>query len=144
MLFYTWCTNQIIHSKKKSTSEHLFWCFRLSQIEDSIQYLEGPNSTWKDHDPKIPVMVLPGAIWSFQVLNRVLYLWQPEAPKKVLWSTFFLRVYCVSSHFHWFTFVEAFMWKLYMLLLNFCLRPNKIWIKMIIRLTWRGFLVLAN
>ena len=30
------------HSKKKSTSEHLFWCFRLSQIEDSIQYLEGP------------------------------------------------------------------------------------------------------
>ena len=31
-------------------------------------------------------------VWSFQVLNRVLYLWQPEAPKKVLWSTFFLRV----------------------------------------------------
>ena len=30
------------HSKKKSTSEHLFWCFSLSQIEDSIQYLEGP------------------------------------------------------------------------------------------------------
>ena len=38
-------------------------------------------------------MVLPGTIWSFQVLNKVLYLWQPEAPKKVLWSTFFLRVY---------------------------------------------------
>ena len=37
-----------VHSKKKSTSEHLFWCLRLSQIEDSIQYLEGPNSTWKD------------------------------------------------------------------------------------------------
>ena len=39
-------------------------------------------STWKDHDrnvgvhmdPKIPIMVLPGTIWSFQVLNRVLYL----------------------------------------------------------------------
>ena len=70
------------HSKKKSTSGHLFWCSRLSQIEDCIQYLEGPNSTWKDHDrnlgvhldPKIPVMVLPGTIWSFQVLNRVLYL----------------------------------------------------------------------
>ena len=30
------------HSKKKSTSEHLFWFFRLSQIEDSIQYLDGP------------------------------------------------------------------------------------------------------
>ena len=38
------------YSKKKSTSEHLFWCFRLAQIEDSIQYLEGPNSTWKDHN----------------------------------------------------------------------------------------------
>ena len=37
-------------------------------------------------------MVLPGTIWSFQVVNRVLYLWQPGAPKKVLWSTFFLRV----------------------------------------------------
>ena len=33
----------LLHSKKKGTSEHLFWCFRLSQIEDSIQYLEGPN-----------------------------------------------------------------------------------------------------
>ena len=44
-------------------------------------------------DPKIPIMVLPGAILSFQVLNRVLCLWQPEAPKKVLWSTFFLRVH---------------------------------------------------
>ena len=44
-------------------------------------------------DPKIPIMVLPGTIWSFQVLNKVFYLWQPEAPKKVLWSTFFLRVW---------------------------------------------------
>ena len=77
-----------IHSKKKSTSEHLFWCFRLSQIEDSIRYLEGQM------DPKVPIIVLPGTIWSFQVLNRVLYLWLPEAPKKVLWSTFLLRVYC--------------------------------------------------
>ena len=66
--------------RKKSTSEHLFWCFRLSQIEDSIEYLEGPNSTWKDHDRNLGVQM-------------VLYLWQPGAPKKVLWSTFFLRVY---------------------------------------------------
>ena len=43
------------HSKKKNTSEHLFWCFRLLQIEDSIQYLEGPNSTWKDHDRHLGV-----------------------------------------------------------------------------------------
>ena len=37
--------------------------------------------------------------WSFQVLNSVLYLWHPEAPKKVLWSTFFLRVWflCMFS-----------------------------------------------
>ena len=32
-----------LHSKKKNTSEHLFWCFRLSQIEDSIYYLEDPQ-----------------------------------------------------------------------------------------------------
>ena len=43
------------HSKKKSTSEHLFWCFRLSQIENSIQYLEVPNGIWKDHDRQIGV-----------------------------------------------------------------------------------------
>ena len=46
-----------IHSKKKSTSEYLFWCFRLSQIEDSIQYMEGPNSTWKDHDRNLGVQI---------------------------------------------------------------------------------------
>ena len=42
---------------KKSTSEHLFWCFRLSQIEDSIQYLVGPNSTWKDHARNLGVQL---------------------------------------------------------------------------------------
>ena len=71
-----------MHSKKKGTSEHLFLWFRLSKIEDSIQYPGGSNSTWKDHDrnifvlmdPKIPIMVLPGTIWSFQVLNKVFYL----------------------------------------------------------------------
>ena len=40
----------------------------------------------------MPVMVLPDTIWSFQILNKVLYLWQPEAPKKVLWNTFLLRL----------------------------------------------------
>ena len=51
--------------KEKSTSEHLFWCFRLSQIEDSIQYLEGPNSTWKDHDMNLGVQIIPTekSIW---------------------------------------------------------------------------------
>ena len=41
------------HSMKKSASEDLFWCFRLSQTEDSIQYLEGPNGIWKHHDRHI-------------------------------------------------------------------------------------------
>ena len=90
--------------RKKSTSEHLFWCFRLSQIEDSIEYLKGPNSTWKDHDRNlgvqmdkdIPIMVLPGTIWSFQVLDRVLYLWQPEAPKRCFEVLFFLE--CMWTH----------------------------------------------
>ena len=48
--------------RTKSTSEHLFWCFRLSQIEDSIQYLEGPHSSWKDHDHDDRNLS-----WSFQV-----------------------------------------------------------------------------
>ena len=47
-----------MHSKKKGASKHLFCCFRLSQIEDFIQYLEGPNSTWKDHDRNIGVTLL--------------------------------------------------------------------------------------
>ena len=40
---------------EKSTAEHLFWCFMLSQIEESSQYLEGSTSTWKDHDRTIGV-----------------------------------------------------------------------------------------
>ena len=43
--------------RKKSTSKHLFQCFRLSQIEDSNQYLEGPNGIWKDHDRHIGVQM---------------------------------------------------------------------------------------
>ena len=92
--------------RRKVLQSTFFWCFRLSQIEDSIQYLEGPNGIWSDHDrhigvpadPNVPIMVLPDTIWSFQVLNRVLYLWQSEAPKKVLGITFFLRVYS-TTHF---------------------------------------------
>ena len=75
--------NYVSHTlRTKVLQSTYFWCLSLAQIEDSIQYLEGPNSTWKDHDrnlgvrmdPKIPVMVLPDTIWSFQVLNRVVYL----------------------------------------------------------------------
>ena len=43
-------------------------------------------------------MVLPSTDWCFQVLTGAPYLWQAEAPKKVFWSTFFLRVYFIKTH----------------------------------------------
>ena len=39
-------------------------------------------------DPNVPIVVLPGTDWSFQVLTWVPYLWQAEAPKIVLGKTF--------------------------------------------------------
>ena len=69
--------------------------------QDSIQYLEGPNGIWKHHDRHN--MCIPDTIWSWTpiCLSRCFqipfgpsrywieaYLWQSEAPKKVLWSTF--------------------------------------------------------
>ena len=73
---FKWSTavinNRAVHTLKKSTSEHLFWCFRLSQIEECIQYLEGPNSAWKDHD-------------------------RQHYEKKVLASTFFLVLQVVTN-----------------------------------------------
>ena len=106
------------HSKKKNTSKHLFWCFRLSQIENSIQNLEGPNGIWKDHDrhigvpvdPKMPIMVLLDTIWSFNVLNRVLYLWQSEAPKKVLGSTFFIECTISRRQLDWWWNQPGWFW----------------------------------
>ena len=79
-LVHSRCSQWRYTLRKKVLQSTFFWCLRLSQIEDSIQYLGGPNSIWKDHDRNLGVQV-------------VVYLWQPEAPKKVLWSTFFLRVY---------------------------------------------------
>ena len=55
--WYEMLPRRVLLSKKKSTSEHLFWCSRLSQIEDSIQYLKGPNSTWMDHDGNLGVQM---------------------------------------------------------------------------------------
>ena len=54
----------------------------MTGILGSIQHQDGPNGTWKLHDRHIgvqrdkdvPIMVLPDTIWSFQVLNRFLYL----------------------------------------------------------------------
>ena len=62
----------LLHSQKQSTPKYLFWCFRLSQIEDTSQYLEGQNSTWKNHDRNIGVQI--DKRWSFQILIRVIYL----------------------------------------------------------------------
>ena len=45
--------------RKKVLSSTYFWYFSLSQIEDSIQYLEGPNGIWKDHDRHIGVRLDP-------------------------------------------------------------------------------------
>ena len=74
--------------RTKSPSKHLFWCFSFLQIGDWCQYLEGPISTWKDHNrnvlillyPNIPIVAFPGTDWSCQVS----YFWQAEATKKVL------------------------------------------------------------
>ena len=44
------CSRLAWHSKNKNASKHLFWCFGLSQIRDSCQYLEGPISTWGHND----------------------------------------------------------------------------------------------
>ena len=43
----------IVTLKTKSTSIHLFWCFGLSQIGDSCQFLEGQISTWNDRNMNI-------------------------------------------------------------------------------------------
>ena len=113
--------DKAVHSKEKSSFRHLFWCLSLSRIGDSIQYLEGPNGTWKDYDrnlevqvdPKIPIMILPGTIWSFQVLNRVQYLRQPKAPKKKRCSEvlFFLRMYdaCKFEVLHFSAFFNLYL-----------------------------------
>ena len=46
-----------------------------------------------------PILVLPGTIWSFQVLTGVPYLWQAGVPKMVLGSTCFPRVHFLLNNF---------------------------------------------
>ena len=45
----------------------------------------------------MPIMVLSDTIWFFQVLNRVLYWWQSEAPTKALGSTIFCKSVSFTS-----------------------------------------------
>ena len=85
-------------------SKYRCWCF----IWDPCQNMEGPISTRRPQyrnifiqlDPHIPIVVLPGTDWCFQVLTRVPYLWQAEEPKKVHESNFVLRVYLVKEFNH--------------------------------------------
>ena len=84
---------------------------QLVTHRDWCQYLEGPISTsWRDHnrnifillDPYIPIAVLPGTDWSFQVLPQVPYLWQAEVPIPVLEGTSCSSIvssFCMSSIF---------------------------------------------
>ena len=39
--------------RKKIRPSTYFWCLSLLQMEDSIQYLKGPNDIWKDHNRNI-------------------------------------------------------------------------------------------
>ena len=53
-LVFDWFCFCVIHTlRKKVLPSTYFWCFSLSQTEDSIQYLEGPNGIWKHHDRHI-------------------------------------------------------------------------------------------
>ena len=84
-----------------------FHCLVSNMFYDviTIQDVERPNGIWKNHyrhigvqrDPNMPIMVLPDTTWSFHVLNRVPYLSQSEAPKKVHGITCFLRVYAITT-----------------------------------------------
>ena len=61
-----------IHSKKKSTSKHLFLVLRL--VTNGVLYSVLKKDQMGYLGTNMPVMVLPDTFWSFQVLNRVLYL----------------------------------------------------------------------
>ena len=70
---------------------------------DSCQYREEPINTWEDHnrnihihvDHNIPIVILPGSDWSFQILTRVLLFVTSWSTKKILGSTFVLRRHCI-------------------------------------------------
>ena len=91
-----WKMYRTRHSKKKKVLQStFFWCFRLSQLEDSIQYLEGPNSTWKENDrnifcPSGPPNSYHGSSRYYLVLLDAgmspLYLWQAKALRKGAWK----------------------------------------------------------
>ena len=58
-----------IQCKKQKYFQALFWCFSLSQVSDPSQYLEGPNSIWKDHEYWDPdgQKIFVHVSWSFQI-----------------------------------------------------------------------------
>ena len=53
-----------IHSKKKKYIRAPFLVLQVAQIEDSIQYLDGTNSTWKDQGRNLGVYL----IWMIKLI----------------------------------------------------------------------------
>ena len=73
--------------------------FLVLQLVTNRELYAGPGRTTIGisvvyQNPNIPIV---GTMWSSQVLTRVLYLWQTEAPKKGAWKSIFflLRVWAV-------------------------------------------------
>ena len=71
--------------KKKVLPSTFFWCFVLSQIEDSSQYLEGPNSIWKDCERNI------------RSICKFLKIFSWTLPRSGIWLIKGLEVYDVKT-----------------------------------------------
>ena len=57
--------------RRKSTSKRLFGASAYYKQETQQEYLEGPISTWKDHDRNISVVVLPGTDTSPLICDKL-------------------------------------------------------------------------
>ena len=71
-----------------SFMEFMFYINRYLRKFILFQCQDGAPPVATPLDPNIPVVVLPGTDWSFQVLTRVPFLRQTEAPIKVFGSPF--------------------------------------------------------
>ena len=70
------------HSKDKNIFKAPFLVLQFITNRGFVSVLEGPIRTWNDNnrnigfqmDKDIPIVVLPGTDWSFQVVTLVPYL----------------------------------------------------------------------
>ena len=67
-----------LHSMNKKYFQAPFWCFSLSKIGDSSQYLEGPVSAWKDQERNILFQQDPNI--PFQLDLSILFQQHPNIP----------------------------------------------------------------